>query len=243
MKTEFNAYTFWQLRSGPGTDGCFDPTLYGWRDVGDEGLIDGLDDGLESNYPDYYAMQLMQYFVRPGDTVLNAASDYPLLSAYASRRADGSLSLLVINKDTIASFNAQIRLANFVPSSSATVHSYGMPQDDAVEYDLSANLQDIAVSNYPSAGTLFTNSFPPLSLTLFTFVPAAPSLSVLPAASGQFAFQLNGQWGTPYLIQTSTDLVTWSSVSTNLLSGTSMNFTNTIPPGTGQEFWRAAWQP
>jgi hypothetical protein len=243
MKTEFNAYTFWQLRSGPGTDGCFDPTLYGWRDVGDEGLIDGLDDGLESNYPDYYAMQLMQYFVRPGDTVLNAASDYPLLSAYASRRADGSLSLLVINKDTIASFNAQIRLANFVPSSSATVHSYGMPQDDAVEYDLDLALQDIAVSNYLSTGTLFTNSFAPLSLTVFTFAPSAPSLSVLPAASGQFAFQLDGQPGTPLVIQTSTNLVTWTSISTNLLTGASMNFTNTIPAGTGHEFWRAVWRP
>lgn len=239
MKTEFNAYTFWDLRNGAGTTGSFDPTLYGWRNEGDEGLIDGSD----SYYPDYYAMKIMQYFVRPGDTVLNAASDYPLLSAYASRRADGSLSLLVINKDTTASFNAQISVANFMPSSSATVHSYGMPQDNAVEYTESPALQDIAVSNYPSAGTLFTNSFAPLSLTVFTFAPSAPSLNVLPSASSQFAFQLNGQSGTPYIIQTSADLVTWTSKSTNLLTGASLNITNAIPPGTGDQFWRAVWQP
>ncbi len=243
MKTEFNAYTFWQLRSGPGTDACFDPTLYGWRDVGDEGLIEGLDDGLESGYPDYFAMRLMQYFVRPGDTVLNAASDYLLLSAYASRRADGSLCLLVINKDTTTNFNAQISLANFVPSSSATVYSYGIPQDDATENDLSFALQDIAVSNYPSASILFTNSFPPFSLTLFIFAPAAPQLSVLPAPSGQFAFQLNGQPMTPYIIRTSTDFVTWTSISTKLLTGASLYITNTIPPGTSHAYWRAVWEP
>jgi hypothetical protein len=239
MKTEFNAYTWWDLRNGTNSDGSFDPTLYGWRNEGDEGLIDGLD----SYYPDYYAMKIMQYFVRPGDTVLNAASDYLLLSAYASRRADGSLSLLVINKDTNATFTAQISLANFVPFSSATVHSYGMPQDNAVKNGLSTNLQDIAVSNYPSASTLFTNSFAPLSLTVFTFAPSAPSLQVLPAASGQFAFQLSGQSGTPYIIETSTDLVTWTSISTNLLTGASLNITNTIPPGAGQQYWSAFWQP
>ncbi|MGP8198028.1 MAG: alpha-L-arabinofuranosidase [Limisphaerales bacterium] len=243
MKTEFNAYTFWQLRGGPGNTGSFDPTFYGWRDTGDEGLIEGLDNGLESSYPDYYAMQLMQYFVRPGDTVLNANSDYLLLSDYAARGADGSLRLLVINKDTEAAFNSQISLTNFVPSPSATVYSYGIPQDDATEYDLSEAFQEIAVSNYPSASTLFTYSFPPLSLTVFNFAPAAPSLKALPSASGQFAFQLDGQSMTPYIIQTSTNLVTWTSVSTNLLAGASLYITNTIPFGTSNEYWRAIWTP
>jgi len=178
MKTEFNAYTWWDLRNGPGTTGSFDPTLYGWRTEGDEGLIDGQN----SYYPDYYAMSMMQYFVRPGDTVLNASSDYLLLSAYASLGADGSLRLLVLNKDTNATFNAQISLANFVPSSSATVYSYGKPQDGATESNLSLSLQQIAVSTNTPASTLFTNSFAPLSLTLFKFAPSptpAPTTVIL----------------------------------------------------------------
>ena len=239
MKTEFNAYTWWDLRNGAGTSGSFDPTLYGWRNVGDEGLIGGLN----TFYPDYYAMKLMQYFVRPGDTVLNAASDYPLLAAYASRHADGSLGLLVINKDVGAAFKAQINMANFVPSSSAIIHSYGIPQDNAAENNQSSALQDIAVSSYSSAGTLFTNTFPPLSLTVFTFAPSPPSLTVLPAASGQFTFQLQGQSGVSYVVQTSTNLIAWTSISTNLLTGASTNFTNAVPPGSGRKFWRALWQP
>ncbi|MGD0815184.1 MAG: alpha-L-arabinofuranosidase [Verrucomicrobiota bacterium] len=239
MKTEFNAYTFWDLRNGAGTTGSFDSTLYGWRDEGDEGLIDNLD----SYYPDYYAMKLMQYFMRPGDTVLSANSDYLLLSAYAARGADGSLRLLVINKDTNATYNAQISLTNFAPSPSATVYSYGMPQDNAVEYNQSTNLQDIAVSSYSPASTLFTNSFAPLSLTLFNFAPAAASLKALSVTSGRFAFQLTGQSMTPYIIQTSTNLVAWTSISTNFLTGTPLNITNAIPLGTINEYWRAVWQP
>lgn len=237
MKTEFNAYTWWDLRNGPGTTGSFDPTLYGWRTVGDEGLMAGTN----VYYPDYYAMKIMQYFVRPGDTVLNASSDYALLPAYASRHTNGSLSLLVFNKDTIAGFNAQISLTNFVPLSSATVHSYGMPQDNAAKNNQSSALQDVAVTNYASAGSLFTNLFPPLSLTVFTFAPAAPSLKVLPAAPGRFEFQVAGQAGTPYVVQTSTNLANWVFVSTNLMTGSSLNLTNSIT--TSPSFWRVVWQP
>jgi alpha-L-arabinofuranosidase len=168
MQTEFNAYTWWDLRNGPGNTGSFDPTLYGWRTQGDEGLVDGQN----SYYPDYYAMSMMQYFVRPGDTVLKASSDYLLLSAYASLGANGSLRLLVLNKATNAVFKAQISLTNFSPSSSATVYTYGMQQDGATQSNLSLTLQQIAVSNFTSASKLFTNSFSPLSMTLYNFPPA-----------------------------------------------------------------------
>ena len=52
---------------------------------------------------------------RPGDTVLNATSDYFLLSTYAARKADGALALLVINKDNTNILNAQIGVTNFFP--------------------------------------------------------------------------------------------------------------------------------
>ncbi|MGP8201036.1 MAG: alpha-L-arabinofuranosidase [Limisphaerales bacterium] len=239
MKTEFNAYTFWDLRNGQDTTGNYDSTIYGWRTVGDNGCMHNQ----SSCYPTYYGLSMMQYLARPGSSTLNATSSYLLLTPYAARAADGSLRLLVINKDTNATFNGQINLASFVPSSSATIYSYGQPQDNATRSNLSLSLQQIAVSSYSPVSTQFTYAFPPLSLTLFNFAPAAPSLKVLPAASGQFAFQLNGQSATPYVLQTSTNLVTWSSVSTNLPSSASIDFTNAIPPATVAQYWRAVWQP
>ncbi|MFZ1072966.1 MAG: alpha-L-arabinofuranosidase [Verrucomicrobiia bacterium] len=239
MKTEFNAYLWWDLHNGADTQGDFDPTLYGWRSNGDYGLLDTAN----APYPTFYAEKLLQYFVRPGDTVLDAASDYLLLSAYAVRKADGALDLLVINKDATASFNAQISLSNFTPSSTAMARSYGIAQDDAVRTNnLAPGAQDIA-TNFATVGAVFTNSFPPYSLTLFTFAPAPSQLSALVPQPDQFVLQVQGQPGTPYVIQSSPDLFTWTSIATNTQAGNFLNVTNAISPGISQQFWRAVWQP
>jgi alpha-N-arabinofuranosidase len=239
MKTEFNSYLWWDLRNGHNSQGTFDPTIYGWRTYGDEGVIDGAS-GL---YPTFYAEKLLQYFARGGDTVLNATSDYLLLSTYAVQRANGALTVLVINKDTTTNFNAQIALTNFVPWTNATIQSYGIPQDQAVENNLSTALQDIATTNFPTAGTNFTWSFPPLSLTLFTFAPGPSVLSALSSQPGQLVLQLQGQSGAPYVLQSSPDLTTWTSISTNRLAGSILTITNLVSPDAPQQFWRAVWQP
>src|ERR1041385_8318790 len=126
MKTEFNAYLWWDLRNGHDSSGTFDSTIYGWRTYGDEGMIDGV----SGRYPTFYAEKLLQFLARPGDSVLKASSDYLLLGAYAIRKQDGALSLLVLNKDSISNFTAQVSLTNFLPSSAATIRSYGIPQDE-----------------------------------------------------------------------------------------------------------------
>jgi len=239
MKTEFNAYTFWDLRNGQDTSGNYDSTIYGWRTVGDNGCMYNQ----SSCYPSYYGLSMMQYLARPGSTTLNASSSYKLLTPYAARAADGSLRVLVINKDTNAVFTGRIKLANFVPSPSATVYFYGQPQDNAAKNNLPLSLQQIAVSSYSTASTQFTYAFPALSLTVFNFAPAAPSLSMRPAAPGQFAFQLNGQSATPYVLQSSPDLVHWTPVSTNRLVGPTLTVTNTVSFANAAQFWRAVWQP
>jgi hypothetical protein len=66
-----------------------------------------------------------------------------------------------------------------------------------------------------------------------------------PASAGQFVFQLQGQANVRYVIQNSTNLAAtnWLSVATNTLAGSTLSFTNPIPSGTGQKFWRAVWVP
>ncbi len=168
MKTEFNSYVWWDLRNGPDYSGNFDATLYGWRTYGDIGMMPGT---TTTNYPVYYGMKIMQNLVRPGDTVLNATSDYLLLSAYAGLRTNGALTLLVINKDSTSNFTAQIALTSFTPGTTATVRSYGIPQDEAVRTNGPSALQDIQ-TNTVTVSARFTNTFPPYSLTLFTFTPS-----------------------------------------------------------------------
>jgi alpha-N-arabinofuranosidase len=242
MKTEFNAYLWWDLRNGHDSSGTFDPTIYGWRTYGDEGIIDGL----SGRYPTFYAEKLLQYFARPGDAVLNATSDYLLLSTYAVRKASGALTLLVINKDSAANFNGQISLSNFLPSPTAVLRSYGIPQDEATRTNGTAQAQDIATNTIPNAGASFNLSFPPLSLSLLTLAPAAPSLAVvppIPQAGGQIVIQIQGQPRTRYFLQNSADLISWTTVVTNTLAGSTLNVTNPVPAGSARSFWRAVWEP
>src|SRR6185295_14586097 len=109
MKTEFNAFIWWDLRNGTDTGGFFGPNIYGWRSYGDLGFINGP----TNRHPTFYAAKLMTSFVSPGDTVLTATSDYPLLSAYAARRASGALALLVVNKSKTATLTGQFAVTAF----------------------------------------------------------------------------------------------------------------------------------
>jgi hypothetical protein len=240
MKTELNGFVWWDLRNGTDTTGSFDPVLYGWRTNGDLGMIGNL----ATRYPPFYAAKLMQYFSQDGGMILNASSDYLLLSAYAARSASGAVSLLVLNKDTTTNFNAQINLGGFVPAAAAMLRSFGIPQDEAARTNGTLQAQDIATNAFNSASGTFNYNFAPLSMTLFTFAPTAPVLSALPAVpGGSDLLQLHGQPGVRYRLQSSADLATWTTVSTNTLVSSTLNFTNAAPPDGSPRFWRAFWQP
>ena len=227
------------MHGGGETDGDFDPTIYGWRLEGGYGVLSGSN----TPYPTFYAKKLLQYFARPGDSVLNGTSDSLLLAAYAVRRTNGALTVLVINKAMTTNLNAQIAITNFVPWTMATIQSYGIPQDQAVENDAPVSLQDIATTNFPTAGTNFSYSFLPLSLTLFTFAPGPSALSVLGVQPGQVELLLQGQPGTPYVIQSSPDLTTWTHVSTHTLVESTLNITILVSASSPHQFYRAVWQP
>ena len=240
-QTEFNAHIWWDFRNGPDTSGSFDPTLYGWRSNGDLGVVANL----TNRYPPFYAAKLMQGFARPGDTIVQAASDYLLVGAYAARHADGSVSLLVLNKCTVTNFDAQIALSGFAPNAAATIRAYGIPQDQAARSNAVYAAQDIATNTFSGASATFDYNLPALSLTLFTFPPAAPRLAVLPPtpSGGHFILQLQGQPNVSYVIQVSTNLAAWTDVSTNTLSGSTLNVTNAMLTGPERQFWQAVWRP
>jgi alpha-N-arabinofuranosidase len=239
MKTEINSFIWWDLRNGTDTSGDFAASLYGWRTNGDLGVVGNLN----TLYPTFYTFKLMQHFVQPGDTVLTAASDYSLLSVYAVRRLDGSLTVLAINKDPSNTSTGQVTVAGFAPAASGTVYSYGIPQDNAAEFGVGS--PDIAQTNLVGAGTNFNYAFPPYSATILSLSPAPATLLAMPVppAASQFVFQLQGQAGVPYVIQRSTDLVTWTSISTNTPVAGTMYITNSVDPSVPTQFWRTIWLP
>jgi hypothetical protein len=239
METEFRSYIWWDLHNGSDTTGDMDQTIYGWRLNGDYGILSGSN----TPYPTFYAEKLLQSFARSGDSVLTSASDNLLLSAYAVRRTNGALTMLVINKDMVTNLMGQIAFTNFVPWSTATIQSYGVAQDEATRTNGPAASQDLATNSYPAAAASFSYNFPPMSLTLFTFAPGPALLSVQSYQPNQVTLLLQGQASTPYIIQSSPDLPGhWTSVSSNNLAGSSTNISLTISPGQRTQFFRAIWQ-
>jgi hypothetical protein len=159
MQTEFNSLVWWDLHNGPGTAGNNSAALYGWRLYGDYGIENGdntnagnsLFDPIHDPYPVYYVQKLLTHFARGGDTVVTASSNSPLLTPYAVKRQDGSLSLLVINKSPTASSPANFTLTGFTPVASATVYSYGIPQDENSE-------ENAPSSTAPATGNSWENA-------------------------------------------------------------------------------------
>jgi len=243
MQTEFNSFIWWDLRNGIDNSGNLSASLYGWRQYGDIGMLDGLGDVLANRYPHFYTAKLLQYFARAGDTVLTTGSDYTYLSAYSVRSADGALTVLAINKSPTATYTAQLALGGFTASSNVTLRSYGMPQDNAAETDIGS--PDIAATNLAVTSTNYNYNFAPYSASVLTFYPSAPSLAALASlpVSNAFVMRLQGQPGVPYLVQTSTNLLNWTTVSTFTLVGSSLNITNALSHGVNQRFWRAVWEP
>jgi alpha-L-arabinofuranosidase len=244
MQTEFNGFFWWDLRNGQETDGNLSSSLYGWREYGDYGVMNEDSDlGQTDLYPTYYTTELTKDFVQTGDTVITAASDYSLLTVYAARRQNGSLTVLAINKDPVNTLNGQVSLTGFNPASGGVVYSYGIPQDDAVESDTGS--PNIAQTSISVTGTNITYAFPPYSATVLALSPAPAKLltTSIPPTASQFVFQLQGQAGVPYVIERSTNLTTWTAASTNTLAASTMNITNALAPAATKQFWRAVWQP
>jgi hypothetical protein len=252
LQTEFNASLRWDLHNGQSDLTDPDNAVYGWRIDSNTGyyLTDGgvVNGGVvppgPNCYPSFYCMTLLQYFARGGDTVITATNNYELLGTYAVQRTNGSLTMLVINKSSSSNLTAAINLAGYVPSSNAIVYSYGIPQDQAARTGIGS--LDIAQTNYSGVNTSFTDTFPPCSATVLVFAPVAPLLVPIPSqqlASGQFIFQVQGQPKVPYLIQSSTNLIStnWITISTNTSSAGTFNLTNSL--SSAPQFYRAIWQP
>jgi hypothetical protein len=237
-QTEFNSRLWWDLRNSQIATNNNDPSLYGWRQYGDYGIINSV----TNCYPNYYAGRLLQYFARGGDQIISAASDYPLLSVYAAKRTNGSLSLLVINKSSNVVLNGSINLTGFASATNAINFFYGVPQDNAAQTGIGS--QDIAQTNFMVAGTNFSLNFPAYSATVLSLPPAPPrfSLESFPAG-GHFQCQLTGQAGAGYAIEQSSDLLAWQSVSTNYLTNGTAILVDLQSTAQGQRFYRAVWLP
>jgi hypothetical protein len=243
MQTEINARVWWQLHDGGPAynNGDLDSSLYGWRQYGAFGIMDW-EQGLQmtNRYPPYFAAELISHFIRGGDTVVSASCNNPAVTAYAALRTNGSLALLAINKSPTSNYLANIVLANYMPGRTATVYSYGMPQDNAAKVADNINC-DITTNSY-SVSTNFSYTLAPYSITVFAFapLPAPTQIGGISVSGDQFVFSYPTVTGQTYQLQYTTDLDSgaWLPAGSAVPgTGTPVSVTNSVSSST-QMFFR-----
>jgi alpha-L-arabinofuranosidase len=152
----------WALANGPAGNGT------------DYGLIT-VDSGKRS--PQYYAMALWNRF---GNALLPVDSPLPnatTLSVYAGRAADGSLSLLAINK-TGGPLDARVRIAGASGTLKASADVFQAASLTANEITLNgvaspaADLSDAPAKDLGSVEGELDYTFAPYSITLIRLAPA-----------------------------------------------------------------------
>ncbi len=185
--------------------------------------------------PAYNAMKLYRNYDGSksafGDVSVAAAVSNPdNVSAFAATRsADGALTLIVINKQLATAAAVSVNVNNFLPNGTGQLW-----QLTAVN-----TISNLGPFNF--TGTTITNTLPPQSITLFVVSPGtAPALRAGAVAGGNFDLWLDGTAGQKYVLQATTDFVTWSSLQTNILATNSFHY---VVPATGNSyrFYRARW--
>ncbi len=164
LQTECNSFMWWDLINGINTTGDNGSWLYGWRMYGDEGVMSP---DFTLTYPVYYIEKLMNIFAAAGDTVEPTTSSYGLLTAYTTKRADGTIRILVVNKNPTATLTGTFHISGFQAPPLITEFSYGMAQDNAAENGLP---QTITPKLLVNASAALSASFPPYSVTVLVFL-------------------------------------------------------------------------
>lgn len=170
--------------------------------------------------PTYKAMKMYRNYDGNqsvfGDTsVLTTVPQPDYLSAYgAVRTSDGALTLLVINKDLTNATPIVAGMTNF--PAAGTAQRWQLTSADVITH-----LTDLTLTN----GVL-GDMLPSQSITLF-ILPATNFFTLQIGNNNppeQMGIWLNGEAGQSYILQSSTDLVHWVPIGTNLLASNSFEF-------------------
>lgn len=199
----------WALHNGA-VWGNASSSLFGATTYGDYGVLSNGQSGepaANTPFPAYYGMQMASYLGKAGDALVASTSSSGLLTTHAARQANGSLAVLLINKDRNNAANANVSLSGFTPGGTATVYSYTPPGGAIASSAVTGQGTNFSISVPPySMKTVvlagastppmqsFSLSANPTSLTVTQGASGTASISVTPAGgfAGNVAFSATG---------------------------------------------------
>jgi hypothetical protein len=123
---------WWATHNSIVTYGNNSASLYGTTQYGDYGVLSsgGSSNGLseppaDTPFPTYYGLQLVHDLIGNGGVALANTSDQSLVEAHVVRHFDGSLAVMLINKDPSNSYTVALSAKGAFPGRNATVYTYG----------------------------------------------------------------------------------------------------------------------
>ncbi|HLI69607.1 MAG TPA: cellulose-binding protein [Ktedonobacteraceae bacterium] len=123
---------WWDVHNGITTGTNNSSSLYGTTDYGDYGLLSsgGSSGGIseppaETPFPAYYGLQIVSKVVSPFGRIVATTSSQSLVQAFAVRRWDGSIAVLLVNTDPSTTYDVTLSGLNCAGFGNATVYSYG----------------------------------------------------------------------------------------------------------------------
>ncbi|MBA3725172.1 MAG: hypothetical protein H0W86_01655 [Armatimonadetes bacterium] len=161
-KRNLESWVWWKLHNQAQVNGNDHPSLYGWRDYSDFGILarglpEGVSPPLNTRYPTFYAMKMLKKFARPGDEMFPVTTNNMHLKVFGCKSASGRIRLLVINAAKTKDIPVRISAGNQLLPGSATLHRYGATED--------VNERDISTT-YVTFGPIFGGSFRTLQTTI-----------------------------------------------------------------------------
>jgi len=124
---------WWAIHNSP-FDGNIDAALYGNYGFGDYGILSvGLttsggvaEPPLNTPFPAYFGFRMLSYLGHdPDDSMLQTTSSNPLVAVHAVRHGDGTISVMLVNKDPGMRYDVTVSLAAGSAHGWANVHRYG----------------------------------------------------------------------------------------------------------------------
>ncbi|MEU7872962.1 cellulose binding domain-containing protein [Dactylosporangium sp. NPDC049140] len=161
---------WWNMRNG--TDCSKVTTIQGATDYNDGSIVSSgasCEPAVNTPFPSYYGLQMLQKLGGAGDTLVRANSSSGLLSAHAVKKANGDVSVMLINKDPSNDATVSLNYAGFTPAAGApTVYSY---------------LKNATAIGSASAGTAATQTVPAYSIAVVQLHKGSGTTSASPSAS------------------------------------------------------------
>jgi hypothetical protein len=231
----------WDLHNGA-SPGNVSSGLYGSASFGDYGVLSNGTSGepaANTPFPTHYGLQMLAKLGRPGDALVSALSSNGLLATHAVQQANGSLALILINKDPGNTINANVTLSGFNPSGAGVVYSYSPSSSGVTSTSMSGLGTSFTIAAAPYALTTivlagsssptppgFTLSIVPTSLSLTQGATGGATISVTPSGGFNSSVALSAT-GLPAGVAAA-----FNPASTTASSTLTLNASASAPVGT-----------